>query len=629
MEGETQNNISKNNNSRVEIGGVNFVIRTMNQDLYKISATIPIAEKLALPASPKLNIPKPAIDGAKAFVIQQPNIATPSPPKPIISESKPLPTQPQALKPIVVAPPPPAPPVPPKPIAKNLLKEGWALYKTQNYLDALEKFEKAGITANWWNRYKAKRAAQICRRELAKIEKKKENEQKILESKLKTETEKKLKEEQLAQRKIQKALEEKQKARLAEAEEAKRVLQATASKAQHEAEAQAKQIAETEARQKAEQQKREEIAKQEALRAETLRQQQAEVEKIRVETARKAEEEKKRQESEKQAREQAILQAQLEAEKTRLRQEALAEQEKQKEIAKRAEMARITEEEKKKREAEARAKHEFQTAPTPPKTISPPVALPIEKPTIPAPIKKKIIWPRLAITAAILIIISTAIYWINSQKKPEPIAPIIPIIEVKPPTPLFAVDIKETIDFTGKINKTNLITALSNIIEKEQTTATFKQIIIQESISGKTNYFSVNNLLSLLNFSGISADNFMFFAYSQENLPKNPFEAGLGSNRIGLIIQCSDSIILKNLLDNWRDNLITNLAPLLLPQQLTLLSGAIDDKNFIETAYKGVTINYLNLPNKYFSIDYAVVGNQLIFATSQESMEAVINKLLP
>lgn len=464
--------------------------------------------------------------------------------------------------------------IPPKPSVKILMQEGWQFYRQKNYLDALEKFEAINsLSASWWQRYQAKNAAKKCRLALVKIEKMKQREQKILEVKLKAETERKLREEKLAsltarraQEKIQKELAEKEKARLVEAEKAKQAEQIALTKAQREAEIKAKQIAEMEARQRAEQERR-----------------------------------------------QTALQAQMEAERK-----------KQAEIAKQAEMARLAEEERKRREEIARQKAASQAMPPKPTAI-PPITLPAEKPAMPAlAAKKKLILPHLATVIVILIVISAAIYWINSQKKPAPIAPIIPPIEeAQPPAPLFTADSKEYIDFTENIDESNFVAVLDNALEKSQPTATFRQLVIKE----KNKYLSADRLLNLLNFSGIAADNYMFFVYSQLNLSENPFEAGLGPNRLGLIVRFSDSQTLTNLINNWRDNLIRNIVPFVLPQQSAITASPINSQDFIETNYKNVSIKYLNLPNKYFSIDYAIMGDKLIFATSQESMEAVIDKL--
>ena len=108
-------------------------------------------------------------------------------------------------------------------------------------------------------------------------------------------------------------------------------------------------------------------------------------------------------------------------------------------------------------------------------------------------------------------------------------------------------------------------------------------------------------------------DNYTLFSYSQA--------AGL---RLGLIIKINNQadINLSEILKMWELSIRGDLAPLLLQDQIP--TAATDE--FQDNLYKGVSIRYINFPTPELSIDYAVVENKLIIATSKESIYTVIDR---
>ena len=61
------------------------------------------------------------------------------------------------------------------------------------------------------------------------------------------------------------------------------------------------------------------------------------------------------------------------------------------------------------------------------------------------------------------------------------------------------------------------------------------------------------------------------------------------------------------------------------------LNNQIDialNKEFQDNIYQGISIRYVNLPTSDISLDYAVVNNLLVVATSKQSMYAAIDKIL-
>lgn len=545
-------------NPLVNIGGVEFAVRTMNQELGRSVTPLNSNGRLIRQIIP--------------------------PPIPLKQSSPP-----KSLPP--VAPLPTEKPISPKiDEAKELLKTGWTLYNSKNYLDALEKFENAAnVAIGWWKHYQAQKAINICRRQLAAIEKEKEKKQKSLEDKFKAETQKKLKEERLAQLQAEKEQQIKQKAE----EAVLRIKREAELKAEQEA------VLAMERRRQAELKSKQEAA----LAAEIKKREEAKKEAIERER-----QEKEKQEREKMAREVAERQAQ-----------AVVMAKTHEEAARKIEM------ERKRQAAEQQAKAEAEQ-----KVRGAEQATKLKLQYEEKKQEKIVIPPQklnltLIFTAILILIISgSVLYFLNSRKTTPP---IVPVSQVQPPTPIFSVNTKKTITFQETIDKAQLINNLQSLLQEDQVAVTFKQIIFKKINAGKSSYLSANDLIDLINFSGISVKNYMFFSYSQLDLPTDPFLAGLEANRLGLIVEFSNNQTAKNMMDNWGNKLLNNITPLLLPQR-TASATAFDIKSFTKTTYRGTDIYYLNLPNKYFSLDYAIIDKELIIATSKESMEATIDKII-
>ncbi|MDD2753250.1 MAG: hypothetical protein PHT44_01450 [Candidatus Portnoybacteria bacterium] len=135
---------------------------------------------------------------------------------------------------------------------------------------------------------------------------------------------------------------------------------------------------------------------------------------------------------------------------------------------------------------------------------------------------------------------------------------------------------------------------------------------------------SAGNLKKQLNLAQSS-----FFAYSQSSnknsdSPFNPSLANLG--RLGLTVAASAASAdeLGRSLKDLEQMMLNGLGILLPSAKNNFPANPV----FSDNIHSGVAIRYINLPNSDLSLDYAILNNKLIFATSKESMFAIIDRIL-
>jgi hypothetical protein len=94
-----------------------------------------------------------------------------------------------------------------------------------------------------------------------------------------------------------------------------------------------------------------------------------------------------------------------------------------------------------------------------------------------------------------------------------------------------------------------------------------------------------------------------------------------GSARTGLLAEAKDGIVLKNILLKEEPSLATKVKPLFLGDELQRASGAFGD-----STYRGIPVRFLNVNEpKTLSVDYAVVNNKLVLATSKNTGRAILD----
>ncbi len=189
------------------------------------------------------------------------------------------------------------------------------------------------------------------------------------------------------------------------------------------------------------------------------------------------------------------------------------------------------------------------------------------------------------------------------------------------------------------VNKTELIEikaghselfvqALKFILEKDREENALDNILIKTVSRTERKYIDLSHFLSLLGFSlpekiiqsavkdELGGANYTFFLYNQTE-----------GKRLGFAIQIIEGVDLSDEFQEWEANILKDINALFVNLNSKALSAAVEE--FQDNIYNGIAIRYLNFPNPDLSIDYAVVEDKLIVATSKESMYAVIDALLP
>jgi len=198
----------------------------------------------------------------------------------------------------------------------------------------------------------------------------------------------------------------------------------------------------------------------------------------------------------------------------------------------------------------------------------------------------------------------------------QSVEPIIqePII----PESLIPVDETKTIELI--VDQENLLSGqLNSVINEEQATGTINRILIKIIDQEEKKYISLNDLILALNINipenilSVIADNYTLFLYKQDE-----------GSRLGIVIEMGESETLVQDLNDWENTIIDDLNQLLLTEDiLNAHSEEFGDKIYNETY-----IRYMNFPTPALTLDYGIVSNNLIIATSRESMFMVIDKLL-
>jgi|GEM_PF-1274351 len=195
----------------------------------------------------------------------------------------------------------------------------------------------------------------------------------------------------------------------------------------------------------------------------------------------------------------------------------------------------------------------------------------------------------------------------------EPVEPIEPVI----PEALMPIHSTNTIEFTEQDNLIEKIIA----IELEKNDIVNRLIVKKDNqILNLLDLISILNLVIPENISSsfaeaeIIGDNYTLFLYKQTQ-----------GNRLGLVIKIAQSETLATNLKDWEITMTNNLESLLLIEEIP----PAFTEGFQDNIYRDIAIRYLNFPDPGLSIDYGIPDNKLILTTSQESMYAIINLLMP
>ena len=209
----------------------------------------------------------------------------------------------------------------------------------------------------------------------------------------------------------------------------------------------------------------------------------------------------------------------------------------------------------------------------------------------------------------------------NQCQTDEDCQPVEPTV----PEPLIPVDETQTIELSFGDEK-QLSSELAVAAEEEQASSTFRHILVKlvgqrekEYMDLETFFFALEvavpeNVLEAVPTTtpGAEGENYTLFFFGQSE-----------GNRLGIVTTIEEDS-LDLMLKLWEGRMETDLRPL----HLGLKDEPAATEEFLDNVYRDANIRYINFPGPDLSIDYAVVDDKLIIATSRASMYAVIDALL-
>ena len=195
------------------------------------------------------------------------------------------------------------------------------------------------------------------------------------------------------------------------------------------------------------------------------------------------------------------------------------------------------------------------------------------------------------------------------------------------PQSLIPVSGTEIIEVEEK-HKELFINELELILAKDGEENILNNILVKTSSSTEKIYISLGdfNFISGINLpeniiqsaavDEVGGANYTFFLYNQAE-----------GKRLGFVLKIAEGVDLGWELKEWEANALEDINALFVNLDAQAPLATVEE--FQDNIYNGIAIRYLNFPNPDLSVDYAVVGDKLIVATSRESMYAVIDVLLP
>lgn len=193
------------------------------------------------------------------------------------------------------------------------------------------------------------------------------------------------------------------------------------------------------------------------------------------------------------------------------------------------------------------------------------------------------------------------------------------------PQSLISVNGTETIKMELR-SKDLFIWELGLILAKDEEENILNNILVKISSQTERKYVSLSDFISISGInlpeniiqSAVADDlggmNYSFFSYNQTE-----------GKRLGLIIKIAEGVDLSADLGEWEASVPEYVDGFFIYLEDQILLAATEE--FQDNVYNNIAIRYLNFPNPDLSVDYAIVGDKLIIATSRESMYAVIDAL--
>ncbi len=246
---------------------------------------------------------------------------------------------------------------------------------------------------------------------------------------------------------------------------------------------------------------------------------------------------------------------------------------------------------------------------------------------------------RLYFVLGSLLIILAVVLGYFFWRTPSPLEPSLP----KPPlpSPLFSMD-RATVLEIRESDIPLLPEKIEALAEKTQPAGSFINLVFKK-INGEVSYLDFGQILNGLNIpaptlecagktgcvpnagllDNVTTDKFSLFLYYQKEGPSDLFSPAAKPARLGIVAKLKNATTAKEILSQSEPNLTEIFDPLLMGKK----PAAAPEEVFKNNTYKDAAIRYVNLPDKYLSIDYAIFGDWLIIATSKESALAALDKI--
>jgi hypothetical protein len=211
-------------------------------------------------------------------------------------------------------------------------------------------------------------------------------------------------------------------------------------------------------------------------------------------------------------------------------------------------------------------------------------------------------------------------YWhLRVKPAPEVLTPPPTTEEVQPsplvpPPALIEVSATETLEIS---NVEELLTSISQLLEKDFETANFIRILIKNTKENKflglEEFFTALKVKTPKGFLEKLNDDFTLFIYSSE-----------GTNRLGFLTEIEEKEGLADLLNSWELTIEKDMEDFLV---VLTKEKTFPISEFKSANYQGVAFCYLSFDLFNFGICYSTLDDFFIWTSSGETMMKVINQL--
>lgn len=273
-----------------------------------------------------------------------------------------------------------------------------------------------------------------------------------------------------------------------------------------------------------------------------------------------------------------------------------------------------------------------------PKTVPP---APVKETVKPAPLpakkaeKPSLNWPRIILASVaglvVLGLVFLLIYYLfaNNQPEQQPGTQIPAVTPGVPPEKLIAAQFEEALTLE---NQEGFFVDFKESLAKQLKSGFFKNVLIKKIENYEEKYLTLPETLALFDsqipqsvLNRLSGE-YNFLIYQQPaSSQDSPFQGENSSDkRLVLALKIKNKEGLAAEMEKWRPTMVQDLGLLYFGKNLGKQKTEVFQENF----YRGALIYYLNFPEPNLSLDYLVLDDLLLLASSRESTFALVDKIL-